>query len=62
MSIESLVRHLSAVGDPRCQGKIEHRLTLQLRSERSRNFEAVLVGREAGLRPWMRGPSRGQVR
>jgi predicted transposase YbfD/YdcC len=26
MSIESLVRHLSAVGDPRCQGKIEHRL------------------------------------
>src|SRR3954451_20908805 len=27
MSIESLVRHLSAVGDPRCQGKIEHRLT-----------------------------------
>src|SRR5919202_4242091 len=27
MSIESLVRHLSAVGDPRCQGKIDHRLT-----------------------------------
>src|SRR5215203_2388058 len=26
MSIESLVRHLSAVGDPRCQGKVEHRL------------------------------------
>jgi hypothetical protein len=26
MSIESLVRHLSAVEDPRCQGKIEHRL------------------------------------
>ena len=26
MSIESLVRHLRAVGDPRCQGKIEHRL------------------------------------
>src|SRR4051795_6950790 len=26
MAIESLVRHLSAVGDPRCQGKIEHRL------------------------------------
>ena len=26
MSIESLVRHLSAVGDPRCPGKIEHRL------------------------------------
>src|ERR671932_1150974 len=26
MSIESLVRHLSAVGDPRCQGKIDHRL------------------------------------
>src|ERR687895_393666 len=26
MSIESLVRHLSAVGDPRCQGNIEHRL------------------------------------
>src|SRR3954465_7748170 len=26
MSLESLVRHLSAVGDPRCQGKIEHRL------------------------------------
>src|SRR3712207_4228934 len=27
MSIDSLVRHLSAVEDPRCQGKIEHRLT-----------------------------------
>ncbi len=27
MSIESLVRHLSVVEDPRCQGKIEHRLT-----------------------------------
>ena len=26
MSIENLVRHLSAVGDPRCPGKIEHRL------------------------------------
>jgi hypothetical protein len=26
MSIKSLVRHLSAVGDPRCQGKVEHRL------------------------------------
>src|SRR5215211_2472667 len=26
MAIESLGRHLSAVGDPRCQGKIEHRL------------------------------------
>jgi predicted transposase YbfD/YdcC len=26
MSIESLVRHLSVVEDPRCQGKIEHRL------------------------------------
>jgi predicted transposase YbfD/YdcC len=26
MSIESLVRHLSAVGDPRSPGKIEHRL------------------------------------
>ncbi len=26
MSIESLVLHLSAVGDPRCQGKVEHRL------------------------------------
>src|SRR5215203_1507156 len=26
MSIESLVRHLSAVGDPRCTGKVEHRL------------------------------------
>jgi predicted transposase YbfD/YdcC len=27
MSIDSLVRHLSVVEDPRCQGKIEHRLT-----------------------------------
>src|SRR4051794_17893760 len=27
MSIESLVRHLGIVEDPRCQGKIEHRLT-----------------------------------
>jgi len=27
MSIESLVRHLGVVEDPRCQGKIEHRLT-----------------------------------
>src|SRR5215210_285977 len=27
MSIESLVRHFSVVEDPRCQGKIEHRLT-----------------------------------
>ena len=26
MSIESLVRHLGVVADPRCQGKIEHRL------------------------------------
>src|SRR3954468_22843599 len=26
MSIESLVRHLGVVEDPRCQGKIEHRL------------------------------------
>jgi len=26
MSIESLVRHFSVVEDPRCQGKIEHRL------------------------------------
>src|ERR1041384_6133043 len=26
MSIESLVRHLGGVEDPRCQGKIEHRL------------------------------------
>src|SRR5215212_1419518 len=26
MSIESLVRHLSVGADPRCQGKIEHRL------------------------------------
>ena len=26
MSIESLVRHFSVVADPRCQGKIEHRL------------------------------------
>src|SRR5215204_6512639 len=25
MSIESLVRHLGVVEDPRCQGKIEHR-------------------------------------
>jgi predicted transposase YbfD/YdcC len=27
MSIESLVRHFSVIEDPRCQGKIEHRLT-----------------------------------
>src|ERR687889_148319 len=27
MSIESLVRHLGVVEDPRCQGKIEHRLS-----------------------------------
>ena len=27
MSVESLVRHLGVVEDPRCQGKIEHRLT-----------------------------------
>src|ERR671917_1618716 len=26
MSIESLVRHFSVVQDPRCQGKVEHRL------------------------------------
>src|SRR3954471_15293934 len=26
MSIENLVRHLGGVEDPRCQGKIEHRL------------------------------------
>ena len=26
MSIESLVRHLGVVEDPRCQGKIDHRL------------------------------------
>src|SRR4029079_2883412 len=26
MSVESLVRHLGVVEDPRCQGKIEHRL------------------------------------
>src|ERR671938_1806266 len=27
MSIEGLVRHFSVVEDPRCQGKIDHRLT-----------------------------------
>jgi hypothetical protein len=26
MSIESLVLHFNVVGDPRCQGKVEHRL------------------------------------
>src|SRR5689334_6667281 len=37
-------------------------LALQLRSEWTRNFEPVLVDREAGLRPWMRAQLHGQVR
>jgi DDE family transposase len=27
MAIERLVGHFGAVADPRCQGKVEHRLT-----------------------------------
>src|SRR5215213_10921619 len=42
--------------------KREQALALQLRSGWTRNFEPVLVGRETGLRSWMRARLHGQVR
>jgi transposase len=49
MSIEGLDRHLDVVEDPRCQGKIEHRLTDILVIA----VCAVIAGQtHGGLRPY----------